>query len=122
MQQALSSRCGGDVSEPGRDAGRIIASAGALAIHVVVLLLLLVPAKLPSLAPEAVRLPDVRWIPREPPIPVPVVPVPVEITPPRGIPDPKPVAVMPPPHVETSHPVVDRKSVVSGKSVSVRLN
>lgn len=104
MQHALSSRFGDAVGEPGLDPGRIIASAGALAIHVVVLLLLLVPAKLPPLAPEAVRLPDVRWIPRRQPVPV--VPVPVEITPPRTIPDPTPVAATPTPPVEAPQPTV----------------
>ena len=93
MQHALSSRFGGVVGEQGLDPGRIIASAGALAIHVVVLLLLLVPAKLPPLAPEAVRLPDIRIIPRRQPVPV--VPVPVEVAPPTAIPDPKPVAATP---------------------------
>ena len=53
MQHAMSFRFGRAVSGPGLDPGRIIASAGALAIHVVVLLLLLVPAKLPPLAPDS---------------------------------------------------------------------
>ena len=104
MQHALSSRFGGAVGEPGLDPGRIIASAGALAIHVVVLLLLLVPAKLPPLAPETVRLPDIRLIPRKQPVPM--VPVPVEITPPRAIPHPTPVAATPTPPVEAPQPTV----------------
>ncbi|MGQ4583863.1 TonB family protein [Lysobacter sp. F60174L2] len=104
MQHALSSRFGGVVGEQGLDPGRIIASAGALAIHVVVLLLLLVPAKLPPLAPEAVRLPDIRIIPRRQPVPV--VPVPVEVAPPTAIPDPKPVAATPAPPVEAPQPTV----------------
>ena len=104
MQHALSSRFGGSATEPRLDPGRILASAGALTIHVVVLLLLLVPARLPPLVPEAVRLPDVRWIPREKPVPV--VPMPVEIAPPRAIPDPMPAAVTPVQPVEAPQPVV----------------
>ncbi|MGQ4661427.1 TonB family protein [Lysobacter sp. F6437] len=106
MQHALSSRFGGVVGEQGLDPGRIIASAGALAIHVVVLLLLLVPAKLPPLAPEAVRLPDIRLIPRKQPVPVVPVPVPVEVAPPKAIPDPKPVAATPTPPIEAPQPMV----------------
>ena len=104
MQHALSFRFGRAVSGPGLDPGRIIASAGALAIHVVVLLLLLVPAKLPPLALDVVRLPDVRWIPRDQQTPV--IPVPVEVEPPRAVPDPRPIAATPTPPIEASQPVV----------------
>ena len=74
MVHAMSSRSGGNDVSPRFDGGRIAAGAGAIAIHGVVLMLVLVPMKLPSLAPDAVRLPDIEWIPREEPKPVEVVP------------------------------------------------
>lgn len=102
MQHALSSRFNGTANDPGFDIGRILAGSGALALHVVVLLLLLVPMQAPPLSPEPVRLPDVQWIPRlQPvePIPVPVEQpsAPVEpmlaIAPPMAV-EPAPVAVV----------------------------
>ena len=91
MQHALTSRFGGTAANPGYDFGRILAGAGAIALHVVVLLLLLVPTQVPTLAPEPVQLPDVQWIQREPP---PLVPIPVPVEQPRVV-EPAP-AVTPP--------------------------
>src|SRR3546814_5148913 len=66
------------VSSPRLDVARIAAGAGAIALNVAVLLLLLIPAGLPDLAAPSDRgmvvVPIVdRIIPPKPPVPVPVV-------------------------------------------------
>src|SRR3546814_951453 len=66
------------VSSPRLDCARIAAGAGAIALNVAVLLLLLIPAGLPDLAGPSDRgmvvVPIVdRIIPPKPPVPVPVV-------------------------------------------------
>src|SRR3546814_3202884 len=65
------------VSSPRLDVARIAAGAGAIALNVAVLLLLLIPAGLPDLAAPSDRgmvvVPIVdRIIPPKPPVPVPV--------------------------------------------------
>src|SRR3546814_5900080 len=65
-------------SSPRLDVARIAAGAGAIALNVAVLLLLLIPAGLPDLAAPSARgmvvVPIVdRIIPPQPPVPVPVV-------------------------------------------------
>src|SRR3546814_5135994 len=65
-------------SSPRLDVARIAAGAGAIALNVAVLLLLLIPAGLPDLAAPSDRgmvvVPIVdRIIPPKPPVPVPVV-------------------------------------------------
>ncbi|MGH8085043.1 MAG: energy transducer TonB [Lysobacter sp.] len=91
---------------PRFDGGRIAAGAGAIALHGVVLMLVLVPMKLPPIVADAVRLPDIQWIPREEPKPVEVVPFK-----PDPVPTPTPVTITPPTPatapVDTVTPVVD---------------
>lgn len=91
MVHAMSSHSRGNGADPRFDGGRIAAGAGAIALHVMVLMLVLIPMKLPPLAPDAVRLPDIEWIPRETPEPVDVVPFE-----PDPVPTPTPVAITPP--------------------------
>lgn len=85
------------------DGTRIAATAGAIAINILALLLLLAPVTLPPPAPPVDRAPDVTWIrprtePQPLPVPVPVTaqprqPQPTRTTPPRAAtaPIPRPV-------------------------------
>lgn len=83
MVHAMSSHSRGNGADPRFDGGRIAAGAGAIVLHGLVLMLVLAPMKLPPLTADAVRLPDIEWIPREEPALVETVPF---------KPDPVPVA------------------------------
>ena len=88
-----------DVSFPRLDAGRIAAGAGAIALNVAALLLLLMPAGMPKIATPAnqgmVVIPIMdRIVPPDPPPPIPVTlprPVATPTSPARVQPDVQPV-------------------------------
>ena len=63
------------------DGTRITAGAGAIAANAVILLLMLAPVAMPELRPQMIRLPDIVWVPREQPEPVPPVPVTLPVRP-----------------------------------------
>lgn len=106
MVHAMSSHSRENGSEPRFDGGRVAAGAGAIALHVMVLMLVLVPMKLPPLAPDTVRLPGIEWVPRETPEPVELVPFESE-----PVPTPAAVAITAPTPttvpVDPVAPVVD---------------
>lgn len=74
------------------DGIRIAAGAGAIALNLAVLMLLLRPISPPAWLQQAIRAPDIVWIEPERPRPVPPLPVPVE----QPRPQPRPVAVAQP--------------------------
>lgn len=95
-------------SEVRLDPARIAAGAGALALNIVVLLLLLVPAAMPESAPQSMPRTEIVPIVREtPPVP-PAPPEQVEIVDPQ--PAVTPVAVTP----EIAAPVVERIVIDQG--------
>jgi len=102
MVHANSSRSGGNGSDPRFDGGRIAAGAGAIALHVALLMLVLVPMKLPPLTPQAVRLPDIQWTLPEPAKPVEPIPLPVE----KAVVVPEPTKVIAPPTLIDPPPVL----------------
>lgn len=104
MVLTISSRPARNGVDPRFDGGRIAAGAGAIALHVVLLMLVLVPMELPSLTPEPVRLPDVQWVQREQPKPIERVPI--EKAVPAPVPQPAPVLEQPAP-VTPFVPVVE---------------
>lgn len=76
------------------DLNRIIGVSGTLALNVLLLMLLLVPMRMPAPVPLEDKAPDLRWIdPR--PTPPPVPPEVVRIVPPQPRAAPQPRAVVP---------------------------
>jgi len=102
MVHATVSRSRGNTPFQGLDGNRIAASAGAVALNVVLLMLLLVPLRTPP-APVAEARTEVDWLVRDEPRPVEPIPVPVEKPVPRTTTSaslPRPVPPVAPPAVE----------------------
>lgn len=77
MTHAMASRARGSASSVPLDGPRIAAGAGAIALNVVLLMLLMVPLRIIAPAPETTRT-EVDWLPPVPEKRIEPVPVPVE--------------------------------------------
>lgn len=76
------------------DGERIAASASAITINVIVVMLMLVPLAAPHLLPQAVET-EVFWVPRDPPRLIEPIPVPVTTAPAIARPQPPQVRAQP---------------------------
>lgn len=95
------------------DFGRVLAIATAIALHMVVLLLLLMPMAAPQLVPLVQPKPIIRWIEREKPVEP--INVPVDNR-------PKPTTITPPQttvHQQTATPPAETPVIVDGGSEPV---
>lgn len=102
MVHATVSRSRGNTRFQGLDGNRIAASAGAVVLNVVLLMLLLVPLRTPP-APMTEARTEVEWLVRDEPRRIEPIPVPVEKPVPRTtttVDPPRPAPPIAPPAVE----------------------
>lgn len=106
MTHAMASRSRGNGPSARLDGPRIAAGAGAIALNVVLLMLLMVPLRIVAPTPDTIRT-EVDWLPTVPEKRVEPVPVPVPVEQPRTVPRP---SATPTPRVEqppSPQPVVE---------------